>query len=225
MSDPAPRSARALLVKLGIAAAALLVAAALLARGVDLKGLLDQGLALLREAGPVVYFLAMAILPACGVPMLTFVLPAVPLFGAQLGLPLTLALAMIAQTANFLLAYGLARGALRPLLQKLVTRLGYKLPEVEAGDATDLIILLRVTPGIPFVVQNYLAGLARVPFGRYLLVSALIAWPLNLAFLLFGDALLHGKGKVALLSLCAVVALTTGLHLVRKHYERRKKAA
>ena len=42
--------------------------------------------------------------------------------------------------------------------------------------------------------------------------------------LLFGDALLHGKGKIALLSLCGVVALTTLLHLVRRHYERRKKA-
>lgn len=225
MSDPAPRSARALLLKLGAAAAVGLVGAVLLARGVDLKALLDQGLGLLREAGPAVYFTAMALLPACGVPMLTFLLPAVTLFSPQLGTPATLALALGAITANFVLTYALARRGLRPVLQRLVTRLGYKLPEIEAGDATDLIVLLRVTPGVPFFVQNYMAGLAEMPFGRYFVVSAIIVWPLNLAFLLFGDALLHGKGKVALLSLCALVALMTALHLVRKHYERRKKAA
>src|SRR5258705_2504519 len=46
-------------------------------------------------------------------------------------------------------------------------RSGYKLPEVAAGDATDLIVLVRVTPGVPFPVQNYLLGLAQVPVVKY----------------------------------------------------------
>lgn len=216
---------RALLVKLGAVALVLAVAGVLLARGVDLKALIERGLELLRSAGPQAFFLGMALAPLAGVPMLAFSLPAVPLYGAQFGTAGVVALALVCVTANFCLSYALARRALRPLLSAVVTRLGYRLPEVEAGDATDLVILLRVTPGIPFFAQNYLAGLAEVPFGRYFLVSALTAWPLNVAFLLFGDALLHGKGKVALVSFCALAALVTGTHLVRKHYERRKKAA
>lgn len=216
---------RALLLKLAAGVAVLGVAALLALRGFDWKTLIDQGLELLRSAGPVAFFLGMALAPLAGVPMLAFSLPAVALYGPQFGTVGVVALSLTAVTVNFCVSYALARRGLRPLLQSLVARLGYKLPDVEAGDATDLVILLRVTPGVPFFVQNYLAGLAQVPFGRYFLVSALIAWPLNTAFLLFGDALLHGKGKVALLSICALAALLTATHLVRKHYERRKKAA
>jgi uncharacterized membrane protein YdjX (TVP38/TMEM64 family) len=224
MAETNPRPNRALLLKLGAVAFVLLLAALLVARGLDLRALLEQGLGLIRSAGPVVFFTAMAVLPACGVPMLTFSLPAVSLFADKLGTVPVLLLALVAMTANLVLTYGLARRGLRPLLAWLVARLGYKMPQVEAGDATDLIVILRVTPGIPFFVQNYLAGLADVPFGKYLLVSCIIAWPLNVAFMLFGDALLHGKGKIALLSLCLLLALTAITHLVRKHYGAKKSS-
>jgi uncharacterized membrane protein YdjX (TVP38/TMEM64 family) len=216
---------RALLFKLGLGLIVLAAAALLVLRGIDVRLQIERGLDLLRAAGPVAFFLGMALAPLAGVPMLAFSLPAVALHGERFGTAGVVAISLVAVTLNFCLSYALARRTLRPLLNGIVERLGYRLPEVEAGDATDLIILLRVTPGIPFFAQNYLAGLAQVPFGRYFLVSALTAWPLNIAFLLFGDALLHGKGKAALLSLCALAALTTATHLVRKHYERRKKAA
>lgn len=225
MAAPAPRIPRALLVKAALALVALAVGAVVVARGLDLKSLVESGLGLLREAGPLAFFTGMALLPLGGVPMLAFTLPAVPLYGPAFGPAVVVGLSLAAVTVNFCLSYALARRGLRPLLQRLIRRLGYELPAVEGGDANDLVILLRVTPGIPFFAQNYLAGLAEVPFGRYFVISVLIAWPLNVAFLLFGDALLHGKGQLALLSLCALVALTTALHLVRKHYERRKKAA
>lgn len=221
----APAQRRPLLLKAALAGLVLLAGAVLVLRGVDLRGLLATTLDLLRTAGPVAFFGAMALLPAFGVPASVFVLSAVGIFGPQLGTTTAVLLSLGALTFNFCLAYALARRGLRPLLTALVTRLGYKLPEVESGDATDLMILLRVTPGVPFFVQNYLAGLAEIPFGRYFGISLLIVWPLNTAFLLFGDALLHGKGKIALLSLCAVIALMTLLHLVRRHYERRRKAA
>lgn len=221
----APAHRRPLLLKAAAAGLVLLAGAVLVLRGVDLRGLLATTLELLRSAGPVAFFGAMALLPAFGVPASVFVISAVGIFGPQFGTTTAVLLSLGALTFNFCLAYALARRGLRPLLTVLVTRLGYKLPEVESGDATDLMILLRVTPGVPFFVQNYLAGLAEIPFGRYFVISLLIVWPINAAFLLFGDALLHGKGKIALLSLCAVVALMTLLHLVRRHYERRRKAA
>jgi uncharacterized membrane protein YdjX (TVP38/TMEM64 family) len=223
-TPPFPKN-RALQLKLVASGIVLGAGALLVLRGVDVKTLIEQGLDLLRSAGPLAFFIGMALLPLVGVPMLAFSLPAISLFGPRFGAPLTVAISLAAVTVNFCAAYALARRGLRPILSALVTRLGYKLPQVEAGDATDLVILLRVTPGVPFFAQNYLAGLAQVPFGRYFVISAIISWPLNVAFLLFGDALLHGKGKVALLSFCALAALVTATHLVRKHYERRKKAA
>lgn len=221
---PAPNK-RALLIKLAVVLVVLVAAAALLARGVDLKGLLQQSLAAVQQAGPIVFFTAMAVLPAIGVPLSPFSLTAGSIFGAQLGMPLVITCALAAIAFNIVFTYFLARQALRPVLEKIVIRLGYKLPTVEEGDAADLVVLLRVTPGVPFPAQNYLLGMARVPFVKYVLISCGIQWAFNAAFILFGDALLHGKGKLAIIGLSALLALTAGTHLVRKHYERRKKTA
>lgn len=204
----------------GIAASA--VVGALVLRGVDLRGWIDVLLERLRSAGPDVFFLGMALLPMAPVPMLAFSLTAMPIHGPQLGTGPVLLLALGAATCNYVLTYLLARRALRPVLSRIMDRLGYRLPEMDRGDATDLIIVLRATPGIPFFAQNYLAGLAEVPFGRYLLISGIFVWPMNAAFLLFGDALLQGKGKVALACLGAVIAFTAAVHLVRRRYERRR---
>jgi uncharacterized membrane protein YdjX (TVP38/TMEM64 family) len=194
----------------------------LVARGLDLKALVQQGLDLIRNAGPVAFFSAMALLPALGAPILAFSLSAGPVFGEKLGIGAVIALSLLALLINMALTYFLASRALRPLLEKLFVRLGYKLPEVETADATDLIILLRVTPGVPFCVQNYLLGLARVPFGKYLALSCTFMWGFNIAIILFGDALLHGKGKVAFIALSLFLALTVATHLVRKHLGRKK---
>ncbi|MDI1249651.1 MAG: VTT domain-containing protein [Lacunisphaera sp.] len=222
MAEPAPRPNRALLLKLAVVAVALLGAAVLVARGLDLKALVAQGLELIRHAGPVVFFGSMALLPALGAPLSPFALTAGSVFAPSLGMPLVIVLALTAVTFNIMFSYYLARRAFRPLLEKLVVRLGYTLPEVAAGDATDLIILVRVTPGLPFPVQNYLLGLAQVPVLKYAVISCAVQWSFNTAFILFGDALLHGKGKLALLGLCGLVALTVGTHLLRKHYGAKK---
>jgi uncharacterized membrane protein YdjX (TVP38/TMEM64 family) len=187
----------------------------------EVSQLLEQTLTLLRTAGPGYFFLAMILLPAMGVPMLAFLLPVVPLFAGELGLVAVLVIALACLTANMVLTYALARRGLRPPLARLVARLGYRLPEVQAGDVTDVIVILRVTPGIPFSVQNYLAGLAEAPFGKYMLVSCIVVWPLSITFMLFGDSLLQGKGKVALLMLGVLAALAVARLLIRRHYRAR----
>lgn len=225
MSNGSTAPRQKLPIKLGAAALALLVLAALVAAGVDVKGLIARVMEIIRAAGPVVFFTAMAILPAAGAPFLTFILPAVPVFGPQLGTANVVALGMVATTVNIAFTYALARWALRPLVERLVVRLGFKLPQVETGDQTDLLVILRVTPGMPFFVQHYVLGLANVPFGKYMLLSCAISLPVTSAFMLFSDALLQGKGKVIFLSAAALVALTAATHLVRRRYERKKKAA
>jgi uncharacterized membrane protein YdjX (TVP38/TMEM64 family) len=183
--------------------------------------LVEEGLGLVRSAGPVAFLVAMIVLPAFGVPMLAFTLPVVSTFGPRWGTGPVVLVALLAMTANYVLAYALARRGLRPLLSRLIARLGYRMPEVAAGDANDLVVILRLTPGLPFFAQNYLAGLAEVPFRPYLWISAVITWPMAAGFMLFGDALLHGKGKVALIALSLLVVLTAITHVVRRHYRRK----
>lgn len=214
-----------LLIKLAVAAAGLLLVAALLLRGVDIHGLIERGLALLRRGGPWVFFLAMAVLPAAGFPLSTFSLTAGAAFSAQMGMGAVVAAGLAASTVNLLLAYWLARQALRPWLIRLVVRFGYKVPQVEEGDMTDLIVLVRVTPGVPFFVQNYLLGLADAPIGKYILISCAVSWTYTSAFIVFGEALLNGRGKLILIAVSLLAALTAATHLVRRHFAGRAARA
>jgi uncharacterized membrane protein YdjX (TVP38/TMEM64 family) len=193
--------------------------------GRELGDLLAYFFSLIRDAGPVVFFLSMAILPAAGAPLSFFTLTAGTAFAPVIGMPAVLALSLGAVGTNVALSYMLARHVFRLPLEYLVRRLGYCLPEARPADATDLVVLLRVTPGIPFPVQNYLLGFAAVPFLPYLLVSCLIAFPLNAAIIAFGEAVLTGRGKVALVGLMLVLAITAALHLFFRHYRRKVTSA
>jgi uncharacterized membrane protein YdjX (TVP38/TMEM64 family) len=199
--------------------------AVLILRGFDVRGAIERLLAVIREAGPWTYFVAMALLPAVAVPATVFTLTAGPVFGPKLGMPLVVALSLLAITVNIVITYLLARRALRPFLEKLMTRLGYKLPEMDQGDYTDLAIVMRVTPGIPFFVQNYLLGLAGVPIVKYLVVSCLVSWTYTAGFVLFGDALLHGKGKIAMIAVSLLVVAAVATHWLRKRVAKKKAAA
>ena len=179
----------------------------------------------MAAAGPVVFFSAMAVLPGLGVPNSLFALTAGPVFGERLGMPVVTLLGLTAITINLTLTYWLARRWLRPVCRRLLERFGYKMPAVESGDVTDLIVLIRVTPVLPFFAQNYMLGLADVPFLRYLLISVGIQGSLGVGFILFGDALSHGHGKMALTSVLLIATLAVGTHLLRKHYGNKKGAA
>ena len=52
-----------------------------------------------------------------------------------------------------------------------------------------------------------------------------VQWSFNVAFMLFGDALSHGRGKMAMISIGLLMALVAGTHLERKHLGRKKAPA
>jgi uncharacterized membrane protein YdjX (TVP38/TMEM64 family) len=207
-----------------IAAAVVLIAAALLVyRGLDVHALVDRGVSVLRSAGPWGFFAAMAVLPAVGVPLLTFALTAGPAFSAQMGTGGVLAAGLGAITFNLTLTYWIATRELRPFLVRLVERLGHRVPRVEPEDMTDLIVFVRVMPGIPFPIQNYLLGLAAAPPLRYFAISCVAAWVYNTGFILFGDALLSGKGGRIAFSASLIVAVAAATHFVRRHLAARAR--
>lgn len=188
----------------------------------QLHHLIERFIAILASGGPVVFFSAMALLPAIGLPLSFCSLAAGPVFGQQMGMGWVVVCGITAVTINILLTYWLARYALRPHLDRLMKRWGSKLPKVEKGDSTDLIILIRVTPGIPFFVQNYVLGLADAPFGRYLLISCAAQWTYTYAMIVFGDAALHGKGKMIMVAVGVLVVAVALTHFVRRHFARGK---
>jgi uncharacterized membrane protein YdjX (TVP38/TMEM64 family) len=225
MSDLKSAERKKTLIKLGGVGVVLCVVGLLLLRGIDIKARIDWGISLLQVCGPTVFFIAMALFPVAGVPMLAFSIPVGRAFGAQLGMPLVVVLGLIAVTLNLVITYWLARKALRPFILRLIEKLGYTMPRFDKADLTDFVVLMRVAPGVPFFIQNYILGLADAPFGRYLFISCLISWSHTTAFIIFGEALLGGRGKMVIIGISLFTALAAATHLVRHHMAKAKPKA
>lgn len=210
---------------LGAGLVGLLVLIAILSQTTGLREAVDRVVTLLREAGPVVFFLAMALLPAVGFPMFAFTLAAGPVFGPTLGAGWVIVCSVAAVVANLLLTYWLANRALRPLVSRLLAYFEFRLPESTAGSAWQVALIVRLTPGPPFWVQSYLLGLIRVPLTPYLVVSTLVMTGYIVALVLGGEALAQGDGRLAFGAAGGLVVFIALMQILRQRTARRKAAA
>jgi uncharacterized membrane protein YdjX (TVP38/TMEM64 family) len=102
-----------------------------------------------------------------------------------------------------------------------VARSGHKVPQVVPEDQFEVTLLLRITPGPPFFLQNFLLGLAEIPFLRYLAISWTVIMLNTAGLVIFGKALVNGKGGDAVLGVSLFVAALLIIHLLRRHYAKR----
>lgn len=225
MPEAKPAPNKSLLIKLAVLGVIVLVAGVLVLHGIDLTAWVDRFMAVIRSAGPWVFFTAMAILPAFGAPLMAFALSAGPAFSERLGIGGVLAGYGVAVGMNIALTYWLARFAVRPWVERLVARMGYRIPQFDEEEQLEVTLLLRITPGPPFFVQSYLLGLGKVAFFTYLWVSWAIAMIYAVGFVVFGDAIVHGRGGMAMTGVMLFIAAAIVTHLVRKHLGGRKRKA
>ena len=182
----------------------------------ELRARMDRVVAWVRDAGPLPFFSAMALLPIVGFPLSGFTLAAGPVFGPTMGIGVVVSCGILAITVNVALTYWLAARALRPVAVRLVRRMGYRLPDIPPHATWLAIVVLRTVPLTPFCVQGILLGLARVPFGPYMLVSIVVPSIYATAMIVLGDALMRGDrsaiaGAVGLFLIVGVM-----LHVMRK---------
>ena len=222
MSSEAPAVKKLPWVKLAVAGVVLAVAAVLVMRGVDLPALINRGMDLIRRVGPVAFFLAMAVLPTAAVPFSLFTIPAGEAFAPQLGLGTVIAIALVVLAVNLALSYWVARYALRPVLTRLLQRYGYAVPRVTPDNALAVTLVMRLTPGPPYVVHCYVLGIAEVPFGLYMIASWLCQAPWVVGFIVLGQGLLNGNFIVAAKGLGVLVVLVVAVQWLRKKYAKRE---
>jgi uncharacterized membrane protein YdjX (TVP38/TMEM64 family) len=184
----------------------------------EVRARMDQVVAFVRDAGPIPFFTAMTLLPAVGFPLSAFTLVAGPVFGPTMGVGLVVLCGILTIAMNVALSYWLAARALRPVAEWAVRKLGYRLPEIQPHAAWLAIIVLRTVPLTPFCVQSIILGLARVPFGPYMLVSIVVPSVYATAMILLGDALMRGDRWVIAGAAAMFVVVGVVLHILRKRY-------
>jgi uncharacterized membrane protein YdjX (TVP38/TMEM64 family) len=170
------------------------------------------------EKSPAYYVGAVALLPYAGVPSSLLYLAAGTVYGSTMGIVWSaLGLAL-----NLPLGYFVGKYWLRAPIARLLQKRGHKLLEVPPGELARLIVLMRIIPGPPLVVQNFLLAMAGVPFWQYYLISL----PLTLLFaagiLLTGGALFEGNTKLVVAGVSLVIALTLLAHIVKTMHQAKK---
>jgi uncharacterized membrane protein YdjX (TVP38/TMEM64 family) len=181
-------------------------------------GLAQAGRAYM-ELHPWALILALSILPGLGFP----VSPLLILFGIVIGpiygLPLACLIGITAQTICTIWTYALAAGPLRGLLAKYVLR-NKELPTLTDRNALRLGLIMRITPGMPYAVQNVILGVMRLKFKTYLLVSIPITSLYTIGFIVTGGAIFEGSiGTI----LAAVLLIITLILLTRILLSRTQK--
>lgn len=189
----------------------------------QIRELTGAGVDWVRKLGAGWFFAAYAVLPALGFPVSVFALSAGPVFGPVLGLPGVLTLAGLCMAVNMSVSYVLARRFLRPWITRLLKYLGYSIPVVAVEKQRMFALLVRITPGPPYVLQSFLLGLIEVPYWTYMLISWPIATAMAALVILFGDAVAQGRGKVALLSVLGVCVLAVLIRLLRMRLSSRAR--
>jgi uncharacterized membrane protein YdjX (TVP38/TMEM64 family) len=183
-----------------------------------------RGIEFIREFGAGAFFLGMAILPAVGIPLMAFTIPAGQAFAQQLGMGGVIAISLVAVAINLALGYWVSRYALRPVLTRLLKRYGYSVPRVTPQNAFTVTLLVRLTPGPPYALQACLLGLAEVPFRVYMVVSWIALLPWVVGAIVLGEGIFSGKFGRSLIGLGVLIVAVIVVQWVRHKYLRRKTA-
>lgn len=178
------------------------------------RGLFDQSLTFL-EANPIALLAAVATLPGIGFP----ISPLLLLFGVVLapkyGMATACALGILAQSFCTTWTYLLASGPLRDVLRRIVSR-RRELPQLTERNALRLGLILRITPGVPYALQNIVLGILGMRLKPYLLVSIPISGLWTIGFIVTGGALFEGRTGLAIFGVLLLIVLVIATRMIRQ---------
>jgi uncharacterized membrane protein YdjX (TVP38/TMEM64 family) len=176
--------------------------------------LFEDGMAFLQE-NPWALILAVATLPGMGFP----ISPLLFLFGVVLapryGMIPACAIGIAAQSFCTTWTYLLASGPLRGVLKKFVSR-KHELPQLTHRNAIRLCLIMRITPGIPYAIQNVVLGIAGMRPKPYFLVSIPITAMWTIGFIVTGGAIFKGHAGLAITGLLLLVTMVLLTKMLRQ---------
>ena len=201
-----------------LAAAALLLAWRM---GVDLAMLKAGWLraeAFLRER-PWWLFAGLVILPGLPVPTSALLFLAGTVWRER---PVAAcAICLLAIALNMSWTYWLAARPGRGLVEKLLSMGTLRVPELPRGNHLRLLLVLRLTPGVPLFIQNYLLGFFRVPFRLYLPVSMACSGLIACGIVLSGAGVAGGNFMPAITGAGLIVVGLVVVQILRQRLKGR----
>lgn len=191
--------------------------------GVDLSSLQDawEELNKFLVKHPAALFFALVFLPGLPIPITALFFAAGVVWRDDPLMAITWS--MLAISLNLTWTYWLAAGPARRLVEKLLASSSIKIPDLPRGDHLRLILVLKLTPGIPFFFQNYLLGFLRAPFLLYLLLAMACNGVVGTGVILSGVGVGGGNLKWGIWGISIIALGVVFTQLVRNWVAKRKK--
>ena len=168
---------------------------------------------------PVFFILGLVLLPLGPVP----VSPIWLLAGMRFGPVVAMAISAFSLFLNFGLAYLLSAKLIRGPIEQILLRYKFTIPQVPEEDQAKFTFLIRLVPGNPLCVQNYLLGIIQVKPVLYFGIGIPIQLLYALTFIQFGGALFEGQvGRLIMAGLFLIVIIL-GVKLGAKYYLASKE--
>lgn len=171
---------------------------------------------------PIVYVICFTILPALLVPTLTLVVVAGTLFGFVKGILLTLVGVITNTSLMYIVGNRYAKDKIYDKLKDKLSKQYFDLIYTE--DQKKLLVtffISRLIPAIPYIFENYLAGLTEIKFLPYLITTVIGVIPGMMIYLNVGTNIGDVKSKDFLYSVILLVAFTVFTLAAKKLYDRR----
>jgi len=166
----------------------------------------------------ILLFLAIAVLPGFGIPASPLLILAGVVWGSTWQ---TCAITLAAVALNMSWTHYLASGPASSIVTRLLGARWQRWKNIHPNNLRRFTVLLRITPGIPFFLQNYVLGLLGVPYLTYILISI----PLNgvwvIGFVLTGGAIFEGNIGMIAAGIAILVAAGLALRLLRNKLASR----
>lgn len=172
---------------------------------------------------PWTLFVAIVILPGFPFPLTPLLFTAGVVWRQQPVMACVLCL--LALSLNLVWTYWLAAGPGRKMIESFLSSSSVKIPDFPEGSHLKLILILKLTPGIPHFLQNYLLGFLRVPFLVYLPISVVCSGVIGSGVVLSGVGMGNGKLADTLTGISLIIIGIIFTQLIRGWLARRKLAA
>jgi uncharacterized membrane protein YdjX (TVP38/TMEM64 family) len=167
------------------------------------------------EAHPILLVVVLATLPGIGCPMSPLLIIFGIVMGPRFGLPATCAIGIAATSFCSIWTYALASGPLRVFLKKHLLN-KWAIPEFSDSSALRLGIIMRITPGIPYPVQNVALGVMGMRFKTYLLASLPAQSLYTIGFIVTGGALFDGRAGLAITAVLFLIVIILVTRILNK---------
>jgi uncharacterized membrane protein YdjX (TVP38/TMEM64 family) len=155
-------------------------------------------------------FAALVILPGLPVPTSALLLLAGTVWRDQPAE--ACGIALVALALNMAWTYWAAAWPARGLVEKLLAKSTVRIPKLPKHNHLRALLVMRLTPGMPLFIQNYVLGFLHVPFRLYLPVSLACSGFVACGIVLSGAGVAGGNFMPAVTGMGLIVV---GLVIVR----------